>query len=219
MFTAVFVSLVSANCTDDQIQTYFTSSKRPWNNYHRISQAVFPPSQLPSLLIKIRVKFVNESSASNSTDVCDEDPNENDKIYMWSMACLYVIPGMISMFAMRVLSLWTIFPNRRQAELCVKLPLLCQCDLQKQEKMKYFLSKACVPFCCCCLYTITLLAEPPSLSPAANAGVGRDKGTGMAHPSSWMSGKSMKVHEVVGRAFFLFPLFQLGRVKVALQAG
>ena len=37
---------------------------------------------------------------------------------------------------------------------------------------------------------------------------------------SWMSGKSKK-DEVVGRAFFLFPRFQLrpGRVKVALLAG
>ena len=39
----------------------------------------------------------------------------------------------------------------------------------------------------------------------------QDKRTGMTHPSSWMSGKSKKV-EVIGRAFFLFPHFQLGRV-------
>ena len=141
----VLCRMVSANCTDDQILKYFTSSKLPWDNYHRISKAVYPPSQSPSLLIKIRVKFINESSASKSADVCDKDTRETDKNYTWSMTCLYVSGGEISMLAMNVFSLGTILPNRRQAvpDLCIKLPQSCQRDLEekKDEKMIYFLSK------------------------------------------------------------------------------
>ena len=135
----VLSRMVSANCTDDQILKYFTSSKLPWDNYRRISKAVFPPSRSPSLLIKIRVKFVNESSA----DVCDKDTRETDKNYTWSMACLYVSGGSVSMFAMNVFSLGTIWPNRRETELCIKLPLSCRRDLEdkNEENLKYFLSK------------------------------------------------------------------------------
>lgn len=143
----VLCRMVLANCTDDQILKYFTSSKLPWDNYNRISKAVYPPSQLPSLLIKIRVKFINESSASNSADVCDKDTYKTDKNYTWSMACLYVSGAGISMGAMNVFSLGAILPNRRQAKLCIKLPQSCRRDLEEdveeeeEQKMKYFLSK------------------------------------------------------------------------------
>ena len=137
----VLCRMVSANCADDQILKYFTSSKLPWDNYRRISKAVYPPAQLPSLLIKIRVKFINESSASSSTDVCKEDTRDTDKIYTWSMACLYVSGGEISLSAMNVFSLGTIRPNTRETELCIKLPRNCSGDLEKEEDMKYFLSK------------------------------------------------------------------------------
>ena len=142
----VLCRMVSANCTDDQILKYFTSSELPWDNYHRISKAVYPPSQSPSLLIKIRVKFINESSASNSTDVCKEDTHKTDKNYTWSMACLYVSGTRISMGAMNVFSLGAILPNRRQAKLCIKLPQSCRRELEEdleeeEKKMNYFLSK------------------------------------------------------------------------------
>ena len=149
ILVSVLCRMVSANCTDDQILKYFTSSKLPWDNYHRISKAVYPPSQSPSLLIKIRVKFFNESSASSSTDVCDKDTHDSEINYTWSMACLYVSGGKISLSTMNVFSLGTIWPNRREAELCIKLPQSCRRNLEKGEKMKYFLSKVGMITCIC----------------------------------------------------------------------
>ena len=127
-------AVVSAGCTDDQIQKYFGSSP----NYHRIVQAVFPATRPPSVLIKIEVRFVNESQFVNSS--CSDAGYS--EYYTWSKACLYVSGGHISLNFMRFSSLGTIWPQRRQEDLCITLPENCRGDLQdQQDKMVYFLSK------------------------------------------------------------------------------
>ena len=141
IFALLFICYkVSAECLDYQIQEALTSSKRPWDNYFRISQAVYPSVDLSARLIKIWVKFVNESSVSNASDVpCDKTGNST---YTWSMSCLYVSAGPVSLFSMNLFSLGAIWPNRRETELCINLPQSCRDYLEKNEmeKMIYFLS-------------------------------------------------------------------------------
>ena len=134
--------IISAKCTDTEIQKYFASSTKPWDNYPRISGAVYPPTKLSSLLIKVRVVFVNDSSPSvNSTDVCHGGGGKaGDLTYKWSTACLYVSGG-VSLNTMSFFSLLTIWPQRRETELCLKLPQKCRSDeMDANRRIKSFLS-------------------------------------------------------------------------------
>ena len=59
---ALFVALLraqklSATCTERELQRHLTSSEPPYDNYYNISKAVYPSIDLPSLLIKITVRF------------------------------------------------------------------------------------------------------------------------------------------------------------------
>ena len=66
---AFFVALLraqglSATCTERELQRHLTSSEPPYDNYYNISRAVYPSVDLPSLLIKITVRFhqsINQS--------------------------------------------------------------------------------------------------------------------------------------------------------------
>ena len=69
----------AATCVEreDQIQGYLISSEPPFDNYYNISKAVYPSVDLPSLLIKVTVRFlatadyilIHQSGSSRSLNV------------------------------------------------------------------------------------------------------------------------------------------------------
>ena len=161
MELAFFVALLraqrlSATCMEreDHIQRHLTSSVPPYDNYFNISKAVYPSVDLPSLLIKITVRFHNLTSSntshvSNQTGENTPQTTENEtKTYKftWSASCLYVSGGDISLTSMNVFSLWAIYPNRREEKLHLTLPHFCRGF--SLETMIYFLST--VGFFCSC---------------------------------------------------------------------
>ena len=134
---------------DDQIQKYLTSSEPPFDNYFNISRAVYPSVNLPSLLIDITVKFLKtagaNSNGSNSSNASKENVSRSTTFeirkFIWSMSCLYVSGGEISLISMNWFSLGAIFPNRRQSELHITLPEFCRHSPEDNEDtMIYFLS-------------------------------------------------------------------------------
>ena len=154
IFTVFFIyQTVSAKCLehDYEIQDYLISSKPPWDNYYNISKAVYPSIDLPSLLLKITVEFlstaIQNASTASSTSAASINQSESDtrlilkeiKMYTWSMSCLYVSAGDVSLFAMRLFSLGTIWPSRRERQLRIKLPEFCH-GVPQKEQMEYFLS-------------------------------------------------------------------------------
>ena len=148
----------AATCVEreDQIQGYLISSEPPFDNYYNISKAVYPSVDLPSLLIKVTVRFLatgdyqNGSSRSlnvsnvstTGADVLQTTGNEtrtNDtNEFTWSASCLYVSGGDISLTAMNVFSLFAIWPNRRERHLHISLPQFCKG--YSSDTMIYFLS-------------------------------------------------------------------------------
>ena len=135
---------------DDQIQKYFTSSEPPYDNYYNISKAVYPSVDLPSLLIDITVKFlitaVGKTNGSNSVNNLKQNisrltTSSVTRIYKWSMSCLYVSGGEISLTAMNLFSLGAIWPNRRERKLHITLPQFCSGSPEdREDTMIYFLS-------------------------------------------------------------------------------
>lgn len=150
---------------DDQIQRYLISSEPPYDNYYNISKAVYPSVAPPSLLIDITVTFlaaadsnstlrglfpnnINASAASvNSSkqNGSDSHPTAANATltYKWSVSCLYVSGGNISLSSMSVFSLWAIWPNRRKRELYITLPQFCSgspSDPPQHNAIIYFLS-------------------------------------------------------------------------------
>ena len=149
---------------DNQIQRYLISSEPPYDNYYNISKAVYPSVAPPSMLIDITVTFL-AAADSNGTQR-GQFPNNNTRVagmnsskhngsdsrpagntttrrYKWSMSCLYVSGGNISLSSMNMFSLWAIWPNRRKRELYITLPQFCSgspSDSPQQEAMLYFLS-------------------------------------------------------------------------------
>ena len=68
---ALFVALLraqrlSATCTERELQGHLTSSEPPYDNYYNISKAVYPSVDLPSLLIKITVRFHQSINQPNT---------------------------------------------------------------------------------------------------------------------------------------------------------
>ena len=119
---------MSATCVEreEHILRYLISSQPPYDNYYNISKAVYPSVDLPSLLIKITVKFPHDSgnlthlilAASSRSPINGSTSNisqteENvletteTKIttykFTWSASCLYVSGGSISLASMRFL--------------------------------------------------------------------------------------------------------------------
>ena len=130
---------------DEQIQKYLTSSESPFDNYFNISRAVYPSVDLPSLLINISVVFrktANEkSNGSNSWSILERNVSRSTLNFTWSMSCLYVSGGEISLESMKWFSLGAIFPNRRKRGLYITLPELCRdSPVEINKTMEYFLS-------------------------------------------------------------------------------
>ena len=125
---------------DEQIQKYLTS-----DNYFNISKAVYPSVDLPSLLINISVVFLEtageKSNGSNSLSTLKRNVSRSTLHFTWSMSCLYVSGGEISLESMKWFSLGAIFPNRRKRELHITLPELCSdSPVDINKTMEYFLS-------------------------------------------------------------------------------
>ena len=171
IFTLIFVVVfhvdkVLSICLerDDQIQRYFISSKPPFDNYYNISKAVYPSVDLPSLLIKITVTFLEATdnvTQVSTTNMSNSKENETQAVhsrltanvtrtYTWSISCLYVSGGDISITAMNVFSLWAIWPNRRERKLHLTLPQFCRGspdDAPHNDTMIYFLSTVGIRVC------------------------------------------------------------------------
>ena len=152
---------MSATCVEreEHILRYLISSQPPYDNYYNISKAVYPSVDLPSLLIKITVTFLNGSgnlthlaassrspingSTSNITQT-EENILETTETkittykFTWSASCLYVSGGNISLASMNAISLWAIYPNRRERQLHLTLPQFCRGF--SADTMIYFLS-------------------------------------------------------------------------------
>ena len=148
---------ISATCMEreEHILRYLISSQPPYDNYYNISKAVYPSVDLPSLLIKITVTFLNGSGnlthlagssrspingSTSNTSQTGKNVHENITTYKftWSASCLYVGGGNISLTSMNVFSLWAIYPNRRERQLYLTLPQFCRGF--SADTMIYFLS-------------------------------------------------------------------------------
>ena len=153
----VFPSATTCVEREDQIQGYLISSQPPFDNYYNISKAVYPSVDLPSLLIKVTVRFlatadyilIHQSGSSRSLNVSNVSTTGADVLqttgnetrtneFTWSASCLYVSGGDISMTAMNFFSLFAIWPNRRERRLQISLPQFCKG--YSSDTMIYFLS-------------------------------------------------------------------------------
>ena len=148
---------MSATCVEreEHILRYLISSQPPYDNYYNISKAVYPSVDLPSLLIKITVTFLNGSGNlthlagssrspinGSTSNISQTGKNVHENIttykFTWSASCLYVGGGNISLTSMNVFSLWAIYPNRRERQLYLTLPQFCRGF--SADTMIYFLS-------------------------------------------------------------------------------
>ena len=113
---------------DSEVSRHLISSNESWDNYFRISKAVYPSVSSPASMIKVWVHFVDSSGfpVSQST-------------YTWSKSCLFVSTKFIGLRNMELFSLGAIWPSRAQTELHIKMPRLCA-DVDEQATMTYFLS-------------------------------------------------------------------------------
>lgn len=164
-FDSVFTTCMER---DNQIQGYLISTEPPYDNYYNISKAVYPSVDLPSLMIEITVTFLTTADNSTSTlsgsfptnvvisngstSTNNSKQNGSDsrrtaansvKTYMWSMSCLYVSGGNISLSSMNIFSLGAIWPNRRARKLYITVPQFCSgspSDPHQENTMLYFLS-------------------------------------------------------------------------------
>ena len=115
---------------DYQIHDALACRKPPLDNYFNISNAIYPSEDSSSKLINIWVHFIN--STVNLTEV------EQMK-FIWSRSCLYVSDRYLSLQAMSVYSLATIWPHRRQQDLHITINEFC-IPQEKRSKLLQFLS-------------------------------------------------------------------------------
>ena len=116
---------------DYQIHDALASTKPPLDNYFNISNAIYSSADYSSAtLIHITVHFIN--STVNLTEV------EQLK-FIWSRSCLYVSDRYLSVYAMRLYSLATIWPHREQEDLHITLNEFCN-PQKKRRKLLQFLS-------------------------------------------------------------------------------
>ena len=160
----VFPSAATCVEREDQIQGYLISSQPPFDNYYNISKAVYPSVDLPSLLIKVTVRFlatadyilIHQNGSSRSLNVSNVSTTGADVLqttgnetrtneFTWSASCLYVSGGDISMTAMNFFSLFAIWPNRRERHLQISLPQFCKG--YSSDTMIYFLSTVGIFLC------------------------------------------------------------------------
>ena len=126
------VELRKENCLkyDYQIHDALTSTKPPFDNYFNISRAIFPSEDTSSKLINIWVHFTN--SSVNLTEV-------DQRKYIWSRSCLYVSDRYLSLRAMGIYSLGSIWPDRRQQDLHITISKFCN-QAETELKLVEFLS-------------------------------------------------------------------------------
>lgn len=101
---------------DYQIHDALTSTKPPFDNYFNISRAIYPSEDISSKLINIWVHFTN--SSDNLTQV-------GERKFIWSRSCLYVSDRYLSLRAMNLYSLGSIWPDRRQEDLHITIFTFC----------------------------------------------------------------------------------------------
>ena len=121
---------------DYQIHDTLTSTKPPLDNYFNISNALYPSEDPSSKLLNIWVHFIN--STVNLTEV------EQLK-FIWSRSCLYVSDRYLSLHAMSLYSLATIWPHRRQQDLHITINEFCN-PHEKRRKLLQFLSKVRIQY-------------------------------------------------------------------------
>lgn len=115
---------------DYQIHEALASTKPPFDNYFNISRAIYPSEDISSKLINIWVHFTN--SSVNLTEV-------NEVKFIWSRSCLYVSDRYLSLQAMSLYSLGTIWPDRRQEDLHITIFEFCD-PQETRRKLLNFLS-------------------------------------------------------------------------------
>ena len=81
--------------------------------------------------------LTNSSTAGADARQTTENETRTFK-FTWSVSCLYVSGGNISLTSMNVFSLWAIYPNRRERQLHLTLPQFCRGF--SSDTMIYFLS-------------------------------------------------------------------------------
>ena len=113
---------------DYEIQGTLASTKPPFDNYFNISRAIYPSEELPSELIHIWVHFIN--SFTNLTQVCLRK-------FIWSRSCLYVSDRYLSLGAMELYSLGSIWPNRKQMILHITIPIFCNSEASEQKLVQF----------------------------------------------------------------------------------
>ena len=115
---------------DYQIHDALASTKPPVDNYFNISNAIYPSEDISSKLVNIWVHFIN--STVNLTEV-------EQRKFIWSRSCLYVSDRYLSLQAMSLYSLATIWPHRRQEDLHITIYEFCD-PHEKRRKLLQFLS-------------------------------------------------------------------------------
>ena len=116
---------------DYQIHDALTSTKPPLDNYFNISNAIYPSADYSSSkLLNIRVHFIN--STVNLTEV-------EQLTFIWSRSCLYVSDHYLSLHAMTLYSLGTIWPHGDQEDLHITINEFCN-PHEKRRKLLQFLS-------------------------------------------------------------------------------
>ena len=116
---------------DYQIHDALASTKPPLDNYFNISNAIYSSADYSSSkLLNIWVHFVN--STVNITEV-------GKLKFIWSRSCLYVSDRYLSLHAMRLYSLATIWPHGDQKDLHITINEFCN-PHEKRRKLLQFLS-------------------------------------------------------------------------------
>ena len=113
---------------DYQIQDMFASTKPPFDNYFNISRAIYPTGKLSSTLINIWVHFTNSSTNLTQASL---------RKFMWSRSCLYVSDQYLSLQAMSLYSLGSIWPNRNQESLHITIPPFCNSEASEQKLVQF----------------------------------------------------------------------------------
>ena len=115
---------------DYQIHDALASTKPPLDNYFNVSNAIYPSEDSSSKLINIWVHFIN--STVNLTEV-------EQLTFIWSRSCLYVSDRYLSLHAMTLYSLGTIWPHGDQEDLHITINEFCN-PHEKRRKLLQFLS-------------------------------------------------------------------------------
>lgn len=89
------------------------------DNYNSIARALFPGFNLPSLYIKVTLQFIVNDTGPGTRVLSSEVQK-----FTWSESCIFV--SNVCLDAMTVLSLGTVYPQRRQTELVLSVHKICE---------------------------------------------------------------------------------------------